>query len=293
MSQLGSQLGSRAPSVAGSAAGPPPAHDDVISNVSVPVSRKSSSGVANGAIGGATHGVEFAEEAAGVINRLVGDKEKVRRLALGDKYESVKLDDKMLAEAAEDFRQAKIFNQLRLNEGMRRVELEERLKLVNVEEKIIMDERERLGMAAEKMLRKARRIFNKEAEAARWLEQQKFESDKKFIVDAERDRLVKKRRAFEMSTPHHHPPHPSHPAPTGDIILVMTVALGPSHDEVMTVREGDDYHQLASQFAATHRLPPSVIEPLVDEIRRNVATKRTSRSPSGSSTYDHLHRTKR
>eukprot|EP01064_Diplonema_japonicum_P020958 TRINITY_DN30513_c0_g1_i1.p1 TRINITY_DN30513_c0_g1~~TRINITY_DN30513_c0_g1_i1.p1 ORF type:complete len:314 (+),score=73.78 TRINITY_DN30513_c0_g1_i1:50-943(+) len=275
----------------------PPSVPGSLPGGSVPVSRKSSRVSAPGSTTGPppadtdgySHGLPYAEEAASIINRLVSNKEKVRSLALGDKYESVKLDDKMLAEAAEDFRQAKMYNQLRLNEGMRIVELEERLKLVNVEEKIVGDERERLGNQAEKMMRKARRMFNKEAEAARWLEQEKYESDKKFIVDAERERLVRKRRAFELATEKVRASHPAHgSADRGDIILVMTVALGPTSEEVLTVREGDDFHTVATQFASTHRLPNTVINPLVDEITRNVA--RPSRSPSTSSVYDRLYR---
>ncbi|KAJ9442917.1 hypothetical protein DIPPA_33797 [Diplonema papillatum] len=232
---------------------------------------------------GNTHGIGYALEAEEVIRRFVGDKERLRRLSLGDKYDVMKLDDKMLAEAAEDFRQAKLYRQLRLQEGMRCVELEERLKLLNVEEKVLLEERHRLGTVAEQMLRRARRKFGREAEAAKWLEQQKYESDKKFIIDSERERLVRRRRQFELSgkAALGSPGEALLPLPgaEADIILVMTVAVAEGKEEVLTIREGDDFFAVAEDFVVKNRLPPAVIEPLVDEIRKSARQTGAQETP--------------
>eukprot|EP01061_Rhynchopus_euleeides_P016003 TRINITY_DN27156_c0_g1_i1.p1 TRINITY_DN27156_c0_g1~~TRINITY_DN27156_c0_g1_i1.p1 ORF type:complete len:316 (+),score=108.52 TRINITY_DN27156_c0_g1_i1:3-950(+) len=236
-----------------------------------------------------THGQGYCKEAAKIVQRYTDDHERVKRVALGDVYDAVKLDDKMLADTYEEFRQAKLYKQLRLHDLTRSVELEERLRLLGVEEKVLSEERLRLGTLAEQLMRRARRKFAKEAEAARWLEQQKYESDMKFIVDSERERLVRKRRAFEVQsnaggdTLDRGVPSPRGHHPDADVVLLMTVAIGRGHDEILTVREGDDYQEVASRFAALHKLPSQVVPPLVDEIRKHA--RRPSSEPAPLHAY--------
>ena len=237
-----------------------------------------------------THGAGYCKEAGRVVARYTDDTDRVKRFALGDVYDAVKLDDKMLADTYEEFRQAKLYKQLRLHDLTRSVELEERLRLLSVEEKVLSEERLRLGTVAEQLMRRARRKFSKESEAARWLEQQKYESDMKFIVDSERERLVRKRRAFEVTNTTgadlEGVEHVTNPAllREADVVLLMTVAIGKNHDEILTVREGDNYQEVASRFAATHKLPLQVIPPLVDEIRKHA--RRPTAEPAPLHAYN-------
>ena len=262
--------GSAVPSRAGGSA-PPSRIPSVVASVAEPATNNQTYN------DDTVHGIKYAEEAASIVNRLLEDREKMKRIALGDKYDGLKLDDKLLAEAAEDFRQAKLYQQYKLQEGMRSVELEERIKLLSAEEKILLEERHRLGQAAETMMRRARKKFTRESQAARWLEQQKFEKDKKFIVDTERDRLVRNRREFEVRSGNYGDVY-SAPQRESDVVLVMTVALGNGNEEVLTIREHDDFQDVATAFASAHGLPYSVVDPLVDEIVKN-ARKSTTPIP--------------
>eukprot|EP00754_Rhynchopus_humris_P015772 Rhum_TRINITY_DN14473_c24_g1::Rhum_TRINITY_DN14473_c24_g1_i1::g.93474::m.93474 len=241
-----------------------------------------------------THGKGYVLEAEAIVHRFVSDEERVRKIALGDIYDAVTMDDKMVAEAYEEFRQAKLYKQLRFHDLARAVELEERLKLLNVEEKVVVEEKHRLATMAEQLMRRARRKFAKEAEAARWLEQQKYESDMKFIVDSERERLVRRRREFEVQSATGgdaslaiDPIVSSAPMPESDVVLIMTVAIGQGRDEILTVREGDDYNDVASRFAAAHRLPIQVVAPLVDEINKHA--RKSAAAGASRATYRPQH----
>eukprot|EP01060_Flectonema_neradi_P008338 TRINITY_DN15960_c0_g4_i1.p1 TRINITY_DN15960_c0_g4~~TRINITY_DN15960_c0_g4_i1.p1 ORF type:complete len:143 (+),score=29.44 TRINITY_DN15960_c0_g4_i1:157-585(+) len=124
------------------------------------------------------------------------------------------------------------------------------------------------------MMRRARKKFTRESQAARWLEQQKYEKDKKFIVDTERDRLVRNRREFEVRSGNYGDVY-SAPQRESDVVLVMTVALGNGKEEVLTIREHDDFNEIATNFASSHGLPYSVVDPLVDEIVKNARKSTT------------------
>ena len=287
-----SGMGSRASSFAAAGGGGPP---------SQPPSQPPAAPEGGGR-GGAdsaeasTHGKGYVLEAESIVHRFIGDEERVRKIALGDIYDAVTMDDKMVAEAYEEFRQAKLYKQLRFHDLARAVELEERLKLLNVEEKVVVEEKHRLATMAEQLMRRARRKFAKEAEAARWLEQQKYESDMKFIVDSERERLVRRRREFEVQSATGvggdaslaiDPIVSSAPMPESDVVLIMTVAIGQGRDEILTVREGDDYNDVASRFAAAHRLPIQVVAPLVDEINKHA--RKSAAAGASRATYRPQH----
>jgi len=244
-------------------------------------------------------GLGWLREAEAAVGAAVlSTPEQCMKLALGDHYGVLRPTDGIehIGEALDDVRRARLDERLRMVEESRRVELEERLRLFSSEERVLHEEQHRLAHAARAMRRRARTQLAKEAEASRWLEQQKFEADKKYIIDHERSLLMRRRRDYEAtvqmsSAPEEHSPDRATLSPHGDVVggvgqlnnvvLVMTVAIGDNKEDVITVRERDDHYALARAFAARHRLPEQVIEPLVREIQRNLSSQVAPTVPQG------------
>lgn len=263
-------------------------------------------------------GTLWLREAEGAIRdqllggaRSLGESSTVQKWHLGDQYESLRPGDG-LPEAQErtelallDVQNARVDERLRMLEESRRTELEERLRLFAREETVLHAEQHRIARAAQVMRRRARAQLAKEVDAARWLEQQKFDADKRFIIDHEREKLVRRRRAYEArvqattlpsqqygnlspqrieasstASPHRgYMDAAADVAPAigtqgeNNVVLVMTVDIDDKgRQDVITVRERDDYRELARRFVAQHpELQESVVEPLAREIAKNVA----------------------
>eukprot|EP01065_Artemidia_motanka_P011264 TRINITY_DN16052_c0_g1_i1.p2 TRINITY_DN16052_c0_g1~~TRINITY_DN16052_c0_g1_i1.p2 ORF type:complete len:314 (+),score=57.05 TRINITY_DN16052_c0_g1_i1:85-1026(+) len=261
------------------------------------VSRRSSRAQPHELSGGPADGNGWLLEAEKVFSStLLATREQRTRLALGDQYEVLRPDDRMevLGEALDDVRQARRDERMRLLEECRRVELEERLRLFSSEERVLHEEQHRLAAAARAIRKRARSLLNAETEAAKWLEQQKFEADKKFIIDHERSQLLRRRRDYEARVqavvpPSQRPASPVGSAPgdvapgagSNNVVLVMTVAIGANKEDVITVRELDNHHDLAYAFVTRHGLPEDVVEPLVREIRSNIANPPPRAPPQG------------